>query len=83
MPTALTGWRAEGPAGDVEVVDVLLDDVVAAEPEEVVPVADLVLGVAPARLRACEPRCRPGSSRPGAETMSPIAPSWIRFMVSM
>src|SRR5690606_31193199 len=33
---------AEGPAGDVEVVDVLLDDVVAAEPEEVVPVVDLV-----------------------------------------
>ena len=31
------------PVADVEVVDVLLDDVVAAEPGEVVPVADLVL----------------------------------------
>src|SRR5262249_3894719 len=42
--------RAQRPEGDVQVMDVLLDDVVAAEPEEVVPVADLVLGVAPGRL---------------------------------
>ena len=73
---------AQRPAGDVEVVHVLLDDVVAAEPEEVVPVADLVLGVAPARLAACAPRCRPGSSRRGPVIRSPIAPSWIRFMLS-
>ena len=50
MPTALNGVVADGPAGHVKVVHVLLDDVVAAEPEEVIPVADLVLGVAPAGL---------------------------------
>ena len=36
-------------------MDVLLDDVVAAQPEEVVPVADLVLGVAPAGLALVGP----------------------------
>ena len=46
---------AQRPDGDVEVVHVLLDDVVAAEPEEVVPVAELVLGVAPARLALAGP----------------------------
>ena len=45
----------DGPAGHVEVVNVLLDDVVAAEPDEVVPVAHLVLGVAPARLALVGP----------------------------
>ena len=44
------GMGADGPAGDVKVVHVLLDDVVAAEPDEMVPVAKLVLGVAPVRL---------------------------------
>ena len=45
----------EGPAGDVEVVDVLLDDVVAAEPDEVEPVADLLLDVGPAGLALVGP----------------------------
>ena len=35
--------RAQHPVGDVDVVDVLLDDVVAREPGEVQPVADLPL----------------------------------------
>ena len=34
---------AHDPVADVEIVDVLLDDVVAAEPVEEVPVAHLVL----------------------------------------
>ena len=38
----LDGMVALDPVADVDVVDVLLDDVVAAEPDEVVPVADLV-----------------------------------------
>ena len=42
MPLALTGIAALEPVDDVEVVDVLLDDVIAAEPGEVVPVAHLV-----------------------------------------
>ena len=40
----------EHPVGDVEVVDVLLDDVIAGEPGEVQPVANLPLAVAPARF---------------------------------
>ena len=47
--------RAEDPIHDVEVVDVLLDDVVAGEPGEVVPVADLPLDVAPAGLAVDDP----------------------------
>ena len=54
---------AQHPAGHVEVVHVLLDDVVAAEPDEVVPVAKLVLGVAPARLALVAPRWPRRSSR--------------------
>ena len=49
------GVGADGPAGHVQVVHVLLDDVVAAEPEEVVPVADLVFGVRPAGLALVGP----------------------------
>ena len=39
----LDGVRVGEPVADVDVVDVLLADVVAAEPSEVVPVAHLVL----------------------------------------
>ena len=46
----LARMRLHDPVGDVEVVDVLLDDVVAAEPVEVVPVADLVLHFGLARF---------------------------------
>ena len=49
------GMRAEDPVHDVQVVDVLLDDVVAGEPGEVVPVAELPLHVAPARLAVDDP----------------------------
>ena len=49
------GVRADDPVHDVEVVDVLLDDVIAGEPGEVVPVADLPLGVAPAGLAVDDP----------------------------
>ena len=41
---------AHDPVGHVEVVDVLLDDVVARKPAEVEPVANLPLGVGPVRL---------------------------------
>ena len=37
------GMHPDDPVSDVQIVDVLLDDVVAAEPVEVIPVADLVL----------------------------------------
>ena len=43
---------AEGPVGHVQVMHVLLDDMVAAEPGVVVPVAHLVLHVGPLGLRA-------------------------------
>ena len=52
------------PVADVEVVDVLLADVVAAEPAEVVPVVDLVLHFVGSRPRSwptrrgCGSRCR-------------------------
>ncbi len=45
---ALDGVGAEGPVHDVEVVDVLLDDVVARGPAREEPVADLPLHVRPA-----------------------------------
>ena len=38
----LYGMIALGPIADVEIMDVLLDDVVAAYPDEVIPVAHLV-----------------------------------------
>ena len=44
------GVRAKSPIRDVEVVHMLFDDVVAAEPGEVIPVAHLPLHVAPAGL---------------------------------
>ena len=77
-----TGWRLDGPVDHVDVVDVLLDDVVAAEPGEVVPVAHLVLQVGPSRLRDRAARGCPGSSSSWPPTISPIAPSWMRFIVS-
>ncbi len=43
------------PVRDVEVVDVLLDDVVAAQPVEVVPVAHLVLHFGLSRLPLSHP----------------------------
>src|SRR5262249_21202018 len=46
---------ADGPVHDVEVVDVLLDDMVAAQPGEVVPVPKLVDHVAPIRLSLVSP----------------------------
>ena len=47
--------RADDPIHDVEIVDVLLDDVVAGEPGEVVPVSELPLHVAPAGLAIDDP----------------------------
>ena len=46
---------AEGPEPDVDVVDVLLDDVVAREPGEVEPVTHLPVEVGPAVLSAAVP----------------------------
>src|SRR5262249_34288791 len=48
--------RLHGPVDDVNVVDVLLDDVVAAQPSEVVPVAHLVLEVLPLLLARIGPQ---------------------------
>ena len=44
------------PGALVEAVDVLLDDVIAREPGEIEPIAELKLHVAPAR--PCGPRCQ-------------------------
>ena len=82
MPTRLDRVRVHRPVDDVDVVDVLLDDVVAAEPGEVVPVAHLPLDVGPLRLAVRGSRARPGSSSSAPPTMSPMAPSWMRFIVS-
>src|SRR4029079_2366461 len=53
------------PVDHVEVVNVLLDDVIAAQPEEVVPVVDLVRAVLLARLPVVEPDplAVPGTAR--------------------
>src|ERR1700693_2724173 len=49
-PPALSRVVLLDPVADVEIVNVLLDDVVAAEPDVVVPVANLVLHFAFALL---------------------------------
>ena len=51
----MIGCVPSDPVHDVEIVDVLLDDVIAGEPGEVVPVADLPLDVAPPRLAVDDP----------------------------
>ncbi len=55
MPLALTGSASLDPMGDVEVVNVLLDDVIAAEPDKVVPVAHLVFHFGLLRLAPLHP----------------------------
>ena len=50
------GMRAERPVRHVDVVDVLLDDVVAREPGEVEPVPDLPLDVRPGGLARLHPQ---------------------------
>ena len=73
--------RAHDPVRDVDVVHVLLDDVVAGEPGEVQPVAELPLHVATmAASAAPEAALVPEHL---AATTSPIAPSWMRLIVSM
>ncbi len=47
---------AQHPVRDVDVVDVLLDNVIAREPCEVQPVAQLPLGVGPRRLTVAVPQ---------------------------
>ncbi len=49
------GGTAHPPVDDVQVVNVLLDDVIAGEPGVVQPVAQLVLHVAPVRLPGLVP----------------------------
>src|SRR5437762_11191979 len=39
------GVRPQGPVGQVEIVDMLLDDMIAANPGEVIPVAELILHI--------------------------------------
>ena len=71
------------PVADVDVVDVLLADMVAAEPGEEVPVADLVLQLGEILPRGtgvlAGGRC---SSSNASVTMSPISPSWMRSIAS-
>ena len=71
------------PVDDVDVVDVLLDDVVARQPGEVQPVADLPLERR--TIRGCRSWFHRLALVPvtRADVTSPIAPSWIRFIVSM
>ena len=49
------GMSAERPIDRVQVVHVLLDDVIATQPGEVIPVAQLPLHVAPTRLLRVHP----------------------------
>ena len=44
------------PVGHVQIVNVLLDDVIAAEPDKVVPVAHLVFHFGLIRLSRAHPR---------------------------
>ena len=50
MPLPSHGQPAFQPIADVEIVNVLLDDMIAAEPDEVIPVAHLVFHFASDRL---------------------------------
>ena len=68
----LDGMIALGPIADVEVVDVLLDDVVAAEPDEVIPVAHLVFHFGLAGLARRGSKSVRRSSTPASRVMSPI-----------
>ena len=56
MPMTFFGQRAHRPVDDVDVVDVLLDDVVAREPGEVEPVAALPLHLAHAGRALLHPQ---------------------------
>src|SRR5205823_12741723 len=47
--------RAHDPVGHIEVVDVLLADLIAAQPDVVIPVVDLILDIAHARLARARP----------------------------
>ncbi len=51
----LDGMIALGPVAHVDIVDVLLDDVIAAKPDEMIPVAHLVLHLGLARLARANP----------------------------
>ena len=73
------GVIALDPVADVEVVDVLLDDVVAAEPDEVIPVAHLVFHFGLARLALAHPDGAAVPVGPHEESASPSEPSWIRL----
>ena len=54
-PLGLDGMRLGDPIAHVDVVNVLLDDVIAAQPVEIVPVADLILHFRLARLAFADP----------------------------
>ena len=81
-PARLDRVGLHGPVGDVQVVDVLLDDVVAAQPQEVVPVVELVLRRRSSPSRACGTRAAARSSSTRADRMSPNSPSCICLIVS-
>src|ERR1051326_6901132 len=70
----LDGMRAERPVRHVDVVDVLLDDVVAREPGEVEPVPDLPLDVRPGGLARPHPQAAlvPEHFRRHATTDPPV-----------
>src|SRR5207248_774632 len=54
-PVSADRRAVERPVHDVDVVDVLLKDLVAAKPGEIVPVADLPLQIGPPLLTRLEP----------------------------
>ena len=58
-------------------MDVLLDDVVAAEPDEMIPVVHLIFHFGHLGLRSTDPNSRPPFQYARMKVMSPIAPSWI------
>ena len=74
-PRRLDRMRAQDPVGDVDVVHVLLDDVIAREPGEVQPVADLPFGVASTRVASRRLQRPPWFQKTWPLITSPIAPS--------
>ena len=65
--------HAAEPVADVEVVDVLLDDVIAAEPVEVVPVAHLVFHFGLAGLADADPEAGAVPVDAGEEDVADLA----------
>ena len=66
----LHGYAPRDPVAGVDAVDMLLDDVVAAQPDEVVPVIHLILHLGHARLPRAVPDSLGVEVSPGEEQVA-------------